>query len=98
MALRGRCCCTDKALEDLEPSFVDDPAPGLTWTGSSLSYLTVPNTSSPEPGEVVSPSENEVPIPVRVPSIPAGPDEENVESTLLLARQDEIESDIAQMF
>src|SRR5258708_3175861 len=98
VALRGRCRCTDRALEDLEPSFVDDPVPGLTRTGSSLSYLTVPNTSTPEPKEVSALPENVVPVPIREPSIPARPDEENVEVTLLQASYDEIERDIAWSF
>src|SRR5258708_19170687 len=64
IALRGRCWCTDKALEDLEPSFVNDPAPGLTRTGSSLLYLTVPNTLTPEPEELGAPLENMIPLPI----------------------------------
>src|SRR5258708_38308845 len=64
VALRGRCRCTDKALEDLEPSFVNDPAPGLTRTGLSLSYLTVPNTLTPEPEELGAPLENMIPLPI----------------------------------
>src|SRR5258708_12779900 len=73
VALRGRCRCTDKALEDLEPSFVDNPAPGLTRTGSSLSYLTVPNTSTPEPEDVAAPPDNMFPVPIRHPSTLAHP-------------------------
>ena len=69
IALHGRCRCTDRALEDLEPSFVDDPAPGLTRTGSLLSYLTIPNTSSPpELEEFEAPPENIVPVPIWEPS------------------------------
>src|SRR5258708_26079337 len=98
IALRGRCRCTDKALEDLELSFVDDPAPGLTRTGSSLSYLTIPNTSTLEPEELGAPLENLIPVPIREPSIPTVSVEGNVESSLLQAQEDEIKEDIARSF
>src|SRR5258708_3914297 len=89
IALQGHCHCTNRALEDLEPLFVDDPAPGLTQTGSSLSYLSVSNTSTPELEEFGAPPENVVPVPIRQPSIPAETIVEHVVPDLVEAQFNE---------